>query len=113
MDSRGWIPISLIASFNRVQKLTTDPQLVTDVLVLSSLVEVRDGYVRTHQWQQFVLPTAQKSRVEPDDDTQPGQDSSATAEGGVQHQQQSDGEHHAHHLHEGDEEEEEDVEFVL
>ncbi|KAJ8488817.1 hypothetical protein ONZ51_g3301 [Trametes cubensis] len=113
MDSRGWIPISLIASFNRVQKLTTDPQLVTDVLVLSSLVEVRDGYVRTHQWQQYVLPTAQKSRVEPDDDTQPGQDSSATAEGGVQHQQQSDGEHHAHHLHEGDEEEEEDVEFVL
>ncbi|KAH9897012.1 hypothetical protein C8Q73DRAFT_664658 [Cubamyces lactineus] len=113
MDSRGWIPIPLIASFNRVQKLTTDPQLVTDVLVLSSLVEVRDGYVRTHQWQQFVLPTAQKSRVEPDDESQTGQNSSAAAAGGGEQQQQHDGEHHAHHLHEGDDEEDEDVEFVL
>ncbi|KAI0336795.1 hypothetical protein GY45DRAFT_1377368 [Cubamyces sp. BRFM 1775] len=113
MDSRGWIPISLIASFNRVQKLTTDPQLVTDVLVLSSLVEVRDGYVRTHQWRQYVLPAAQKSRVEPDDETQPGEDPSAVTGGSVEQQHEADGKHHAHHLHEGDEEEEEDVEFVL
>ena len=68
MDSRGWIPISLIASFRRVRSLTADPQLVTDVLTLSSLVEVRGTYVRMRSWQQFVLPTAQESHVEDDDE---------------------------------------------
>ncbi|KAJ3501549.1 hypothetical protein NMY22_g18891 [Coprinellus aureogranulatus] len=37
MDSRGWIPISLIASFNRVKKLTQDVNLVKEVLYLSSM----------------------------------------------------------------------------
>ncbi|KAI0360522.1 hypothetical protein OH77DRAFT_692424 [Trametes cingulata] len=116
MDSRGWIPISLIASFRRVQSLTMDPQLVTDVLTLSSLVEVRDGYVRMRQWQQFVLPTAHKSRVEPDDGSQPTADPSAAtaSQDGAEHRQAAEGEHHtAQQNHDGDEDEEEDVEFVL
>ncbi|OSD08183.1 hypothetical protein PYCCODRAFT_1357682 [Trametes coccinea BRFM310] len=100
MDSRGWIPIGLIASFNRVQKLTTDPQLVTDVLTLSSLVEVRDGHVRVRQWQQFVLPTARQSQVEQGEEQQtsgvpPTAEQPATND-----------------VHEGDEDEDE-VEFVL
>ena len=108
MDSRGWIPISLIASFNRVRNLTMDVQLVTDVLTLSSLVEVRGTYVRMRQWQQFVLPTAAPSPVEEDDYTQP-HDALATVP--VEHP-------HSHadvepQNHDGEEEEEEDVEFVL
>jgi hypothetical protein len=65
MDDQGWIPISLIASFNRVKQLTTDVQVVRDVLNLSSLTEVKGEYVRMAggQWKQFVLPTALRSNV--------------------------------------------------
>ncbi|OAX40827.1 hypothetical protein K503DRAFT_573865 [Rhizopogon vinicolor AM-OR11-026] len=65
MDDQGWIPISLIASFNRVKQLTTDDQVVRDVLNLSSLTEVKGEYVRMagEQWKQFVLPTALRSNV--------------------------------------------------
>ncbi|KAI0674457.1 hypothetical protein C8Q78DRAFT_989386 [Trametes maxima] len=111
MDSRGWIPIQLIASFNRVRSLTTDAHLVAEVLALSMLVEVHDGYVRMRQWRQFVLPTAPKSIVEPDDVAQPTQETTApTGEEGATHPEE-----HQETLqnHEGDEEEEEDVEFVL
>lgn len=64
MDARGWIPISLIASFNRVRQLTQDVQLVKDVLYLSSLVQVRGNMVRMGGWEPFVLPDAAPSTVE-------------------------------------------------
>ena len=66
MDSRGWIAIPLIASFRRVKQLTTEIQLLKDVLMLSSLVEVHDDHVRLRngQWEQFVLPDAVESTVE-------------------------------------------------
>lgn len=32
MDAEGYVPISLIAGFNKVVSLTTDLQLVTEVL---------------------------------------------------------------------------------
>ncbi|PCH44968.1 hypothetical protein WOLCODRAFT_139352 [Wolfiporia cocos MD-104 SS10] len=66
MDSRGWILISLLASFKRVQNLTADLQVVKDVLTLSTLAEVRNEWVRMQQWEQFVLPDAPKSTVEPE-----------------------------------------------
>jgi len=64
MDERGWIPISLIASFNRVKQLTMDVQLVRDVLALSSLVQVRGNMVRMGGWERYVLPDAAPSKVE-------------------------------------------------
>lgn len=66
MDSRGWIPISLIASFNRIKALTEDTRLVKDVLILSSIVEVIGDSVRmgSNQWAPFVLPDAHPSTVE-------------------------------------------------
>src|SRR5579859_6936813 len=64
MDACGWIPISLIASFNRVQRLTQDEQLVKDVLILSNVVEVKNDSVRMHRWENFVLPDAARSTVE-------------------------------------------------
>lgn len=42
MDVNGFLPISLIASFHRVQALTQDVQMVIDALQDSSLVEVVD-----------------------------------------------------------------------
>ena len=63
-DGRWWISIPLIASFNRVRQLTVDPSLVREVLVLSTVVEVRDDWVRMAGREQFVLPNSAKSEVE-------------------------------------------------
>ena len=66
MDSKGWLPIHLIANFNRVKQLTQDSQLVRDVLEISSLVELRGEHVRLSngQWENYVLPSAAPSIVE-------------------------------------------------
>lgn len=58
MNPEGWISIPLLASFNRIRQLTPDPQLVRDVLTLSSTTEVSGDWVRMggNQWTQFVLP---------------------------------------------------------
>lgn len=55
MGTQGWIHIPLLATFNRVKALTTDDQLVKDVLTLSSQVEVNGDWVRMRDWEQFVL----------------------------------------------------------
>jgi la-related protein 1 len=109
MDSRGWIPISLLASFNRVRHLTLDPQLVRDVLALSQVLEMRDDCVRMTrgEWAQFVLPDAPASTVE-------GAASAVAGEGedgrGGQDQDREHGDD------DGDmeeEEEEEEIEIVM
>ncbi len=66
MDLHGWVPISLIASFNRVRQLTTDEGYVREVLNLSSVVEVGGDMVRMKEggWERFVLPGAQDSNVD-------------------------------------------------
>ncbi|KAJ3794287.1 winged helix DNA-binding domain-containing protein [Lentinula aff. detonsa] len=66
MDSHGWIPIPLIASFNRVRQITTDESFVRDVLSMSSVVEIQGDMVRMKEgeWERFVLPGAQTSRVD-------------------------------------------------
>lgn len=107
MDSRGWIPIALLASFKRVQQLTADPHLVKDVLTLSKQVEVRDDYVRMLQWAQFLLPIAPQSVVEDVDPQDGGAPGEASAEPTLVHE---DG---AVTEHDEGEEEEEDVVFVL
>jgi len=63
MDTHGWIPIPLIASFNRVRQLTADVQLVREVLTLSSIVQVYGDMVRMGGWESFVLPGALVSGV--------------------------------------------------
>ena len=66
MDAQGWISIALLASFQRVKARTLDPQLVRDVLTLSSLVEVREDWVRMHRWRNYVLPDAPPSLLDAD-----------------------------------------------
>lgn len=65
MDNRGWVPVSVIASFNRVRQLTYDINLVRDVMGLSMLVEVHGDKVRLRdrQWLPFILPDAPPSDV--------------------------------------------------
>ncbi|KAL1499690.1 hypothetical protein AB1Y20_012958 [Prymnesium parvum] len=51
----GWIPVALLASFNRLRRLTTDLGLLTETLKLSPELEVALGCVRKrHGWQQWV-----------------------------------------------------------
>jgi la-related protein 1 len=106
MDSRGWVPISLLASFNRARQLTTDPQLVRDVLALSQIVEIRDDCVRMGggEWAQFVLPDAPVSTVEGTSGVNGGDGRGGTA-----------GEEEDHVEEEGEieEEEEEEIEIVM
>jgi hypothetical protein len=66
MDSEGWIDIGIIASFNRVQRLTPDINLVRDTMSLSSLLEVSGDKVRLahHRWEDFVLPANLPSSIE-------------------------------------------------
>ncbi|KAH9941218.1 uncharacterized protein BXZ73DRAFT_88383 [Epithele typhae] len=108
MDSRGWIPIDLIAQFNRVLTLTRETHIVVEVLSLSSLVEVRGMHVRPHQWQQFVLPAAAVSTIEGVD----GQslDPADPAPIGYGHPVPSEA---AEHPQPPEEDDEEDVQFIL
>ena len=43
MDVEGYLPISLIASFHRVQALTQDVSLVIQALEQSPLLHIKDG----------------------------------------------------------------------
>ena len=43
MDSDGYLPVSLIASFNRVQALTTDITFIVQAVENSDVVETKNG----------------------------------------------------------------------
>lgn len=103
MDSRGWIPISLLASFNRVRQLTLDPQLVREVLAVSQIVEMRDDCVRMGggEWAQFVLADAPVSTVQGTN----GEEGRGTVE--------EEGDHVEEEGEVEDDEEEEDIEIVM
>lgn len=112
MDSRGWIPISLLASFNRVRQLTLDPQLVREVLALSQVLEMWHDCVRMArgEWAQFVLPDAPASTVEGTASAEPGDgDGGRGGEAG----QDQDREHGEDDGDVEEEEEEEEIEIVM
>lgn len=95
MNPEGWISISLLASFNRIRQLTPEPQLVREVLALSSVAEVSGDWVRMggNQWTQFVLPPPTPSGHQPIPET-------AAAQENVEEDGNSD-------------EDDDDVEFVI
>ena len=96
MNPEGWISVPLLASFNRIRQLTPDPQLVREVLTLSSVAEVGGEWVRMggNQWTQFVLPPPTPSTHQLTPET-------ATAQESVE----EDGN--------AEEEDDDDVEFVM
>lgn len=63
MDSEGWIDIAMITSFNRIKSLTPDPSIIKEVMLLSSLLEVRDDKVRLSygESKRWILPDAKPS----------------------------------------------------
>ncbi len=104
--------MSLLASFNRVRQLTLDPQLVRDVLALSSIVEMHDDCVRMGggEWRRFVLPDAPTSTVE-------GAEAEVERENrlGVDREQDDpeDHEHVEYYAEVEEEDEEEEIEIVM
>lgn len=44
MDIEGFVPITFIASFQRVRNLTMDVRLVTEAIMESDKLELVDGY---------------------------------------------------------------------
>ncbi|WOL10855.1 la-related protein 1B isoform X1 [Canna indica] len=57
MDEQGWVPISLIAGFNRVVQLTNSIEFVLETVRLSNVVEVQGDKIRKHNdWVNWLLP---------------------------------------------------------
>ncbi|XP_030446975.2 la-related protein 1C-like isoform X1 [Syzygium oleosum] len=63
MDTEGWVPISLIASFPRVMSLTTNIHLILESLRDSTVVEVQDDKVRRrNEWAKWIYRGSLASR---------------------------------------------------
>ncbi|XP_008809436.1 la-related protein 1C-like [Phoenix dactylifera] len=57
MDEQGWVPITLIAGFNRVKQFTNNIQYILDTIRLSDVVEVQGEKIRKrNDWMNWVLP---------------------------------------------------------
>ncbi|RRT79976.1 hypothetical protein B296_00012255 [Ensete ventricosum] len=58
-DEQGWVSISKIANFKRVNKMTTNIPLILDALRSSSLVEVQDDKIRRRgDWSKWIQASA-------------------------------------------------------
>ncbi|KAI9388141.1 hypothetical protein POPTR_009G018100v4 [Populus trichocarpa] len=73
MDDQGWVPVSTIAEFKRVKKMTLDISFILDALQCSGSIEVQGDKVRKRddwsKWipassQQAVSPKAQTSEAQ-------------------------------------------------
>eukprot|EP01025_Chloroclados_australasicus_P012125 TRINITY_DN1552_c0_g1_i2.p1 TRINITY_DN1552_c0_g1~~TRINITY_DN1552_c0_g1_i2.p1 ORF type:complete len:839 (-),score=133.22 TRINITY_DN1552_c0_g1_i2:915-3431(-) len=63
MDSNGWIPLQVVASFNRMRMLTQSIPEIIRALQDSTLIELGYGgtMIRKKEgWEQFVLPLSQR-----------------------------------------------------
>ncbi len=66
MDEEGWIPIAVIAAFNRVKTLTADIQQLTEIVQSSTFLEYKDEKLRRKEdWKFWVLPTKQEQNPSP------------------------------------------------
>ncbi|ORX93385.1 hypothetical protein K493DRAFT_338292 [Basidiobolus meristosporus CBS 931.73] len=76
MDSKGFVPISLLLGFNRVKALTQDEQQVRDALASSDIVHVDDTKIRKKgDWARWLLSVPQERKPTP-----PGSEDTKTAE---------------------------------
>ncbi|KAG5145064.1 hypothetical protein JHK84_030607 [Glycine max] len=56
MDDQGWVPIKLIAGFNKVMHLTDNIQVILDAIRTSSVVEVQgDKIRRRNDWRRWIM----------------------------------------------------------
>ncbi|XVE79731.1 hypothetical protein DITRI_Ditri14bG0080400 [Diplodiscus trichospermus] len=63
MDDQGWVPISLIADFKRVKRMSTDIPFILDALQSSSAVEVEGDKIRRRDaWSKWI-PASSKTAL--------------------------------------------------
>ncbi|KAE8688842.1 hypothetical protein F3Y22_tig00110954pilonHSYRG00112 [Hibiscus syriacus] len=63
MDDQGWVPISTIADFKRVKRMSTDVQFIMDALQSSSTVEAQGDKIRRRdEWSKWI-PTSSTTTV--------------------------------------------------
>ncbi|CAL4950568.1 unnamed protein product [Urochloa decumbens] len=66
MDENGWVPVSKVADFKRLKKMTTDINLILDALANSSLLEVQDDKIRRRSdWSKWVSCSGTTSVASP------------------------------------------------
>ncbi|RDX70488.1 La-related protein 1C, partial [Mucuna pruriens] len=57
MDDQGYVPVKLIAGFNKVMHLTDNIQIILDAVRTSSVVEVQgDKIRRRNDWRRWIMP---------------------------------------------------------
>ncbi|XP_065855919.1 la-related protein 1C [Euphorbia lathyris] len=60
MDDQGFVPVKLIAGFNKVSYLTDNIQLILDAIRNSTIVEVQGDKVRRrNDWMRWMMPSVQ------------------------------------------------------
>ncbi|XP_023765829.2 la-related protein 1C [Lactuca sativa] len=65
MDDEGWVPITLIAGFPRVQSLTNDIHMILNSLRDSSIVEIQGEKIRSRDWRRWMnVPNRFQSTME-------------------------------------------------
>ncbi|XVF20205.1 hypothetical protein REPUB_Repub11eG0177900 [Reevesia pubescens] len=63
MDDQGWVPISTIADFKRVKRMSTDIQFILDALLSSTTVEVKGDKIRRRdEWSKWI-PDSSKTTL--------------------------------------------------
>jgi len=66
MDGQGWVDISLIAGFKKVQELTKDLQYIKEIVQSSSILEMQGAKIRKqNDWEKWVIPRESNPDIPP------------------------------------------------
>ncbi|XP_054798502.1 la-related protein 1A [Prosopis cineraria] len=88
MDDQGWVPISTVAGFKRVKKMSEDIPFILDALQSSSTVEVQDEKIRRRDsWSKWIRvstgnPAASAAQSQQSQQNQPAYDTTKSLENG-------------------------------
>ncbi|KAK7817698.1 la-related protein 1a [Quercus suber] len=73
MDDQGWVPISIIADFKRVRRMSTDIPFILDALQTSSTVQVQGDKIRKRDnWLKWI-PSSKENSLSSQAQTPQGQ----------------------------------------
>ncbi|KAK2640995.1 hypothetical protein Ddye_022758 [Dipteronia dyeriana] len=80
MDAQGWVPVSTIADFKRVKRMSTDIPYILDALQSSSTVEVQGDMIRRRdEWSKWI-PTSSTAQTPQDQPVDNAADSSVNGD---------------------------------
>lgn len=67
MDDDGWIPLSIIMTFNRVRSMTMDGGIIVEAICASETVELSEDFhfVRAKEYTEWVLSSQEQSLAHP------------------------------------------------